>query len=105
MKKLYQFGNFGHLNNFTHIILYSSSNEHGAKSNETIRDLEGDNIYETELALAPFWYQTLALVVLSVLGVVGVLLNGFVIGCFAFCPIVSRFILVSTQKNLLDCSL
>jgi hypothetical protein len=81
-------------------ILYSSRNEHGANSNGTMSVLEEDSIYQTELAMAPFWYQTLALVVLSVLGIIGVLLNGFVIGCFAFCPIVSTPILVSAHKYL-----
>ena len=88
------------LNNSTCTILYSFRNEHGGNSTDTITDLEEDKIYETELALAPFWYQTLALVVLSVVGIVGVLLNGFVMGCFAFCPIVSILILSLEYKYL-----
>ena len=49
----------------------------------------GDEIYQKQLAIAPIWYHYLVMITLSTLGMVGVFLNGYVIGCFAFCSIVS----------------
>ena len=49
----------------------------------------GDDIYQKQLAIAPIWYHYLVMITLSTLGMVGVFLNGYVIGCFLFCSIVS----------------
>ena len=54
-------------------------------------EVEAD-IYEKRLAIAPIWYHYLVMVTLSSLGTIGLFLNGYVIGCFAFCPIVSTLI-------------
>ena len=71
--------------------------------NRTSTEFDEDTIYETELALVPFWFRTLVLIALAILGIVGVLLNGFVIGCFAFCPIVSKIIIFNSKpKYIVD---
>ena len=52
----------------------------------------GDEIYQKQLAIAPIWYHYLVMITLSTLGMVGVFLNGYVIGCFVFCSIVSNLL-------------
>ena len=52
--------------------------------------LLGDlQIYNPLLADVPTWYQTSVISFFSILISVGIFLNGFVVGCFAFLPNVS----------------
>ena len=50
---------------------------------------EYNEIYNREIVPVPFWYHCMILTFLSCLGILGLLLNGFVIWCFIFYPIVS----------------
>ena len=71
----------------------SSEPEDIIRRNGTNDDLDNyDEIYNIKIASVPFWYYSLVSIFLGTLGVGGILLNGFLIWCFMFFPIVSIFI-------------
>ena len=68
-----------------------SISEVDTQLNVSLQAFDPDSIYNsTILVSAPNWYRITVLALLVTLGIVGILLNGFVIGCFAICPIVSN---------------
>ena len=51
-------------------------------------DDEDDAVYRKSIANVPLWYRSTVTVFLALLGVLGILLNGFVIWCFCQCETV-----------------
>ena len=51
-------------------------------------DDEDDAVYRKGIANVPLWYRSTVTVFLAFLGVLGILLNGFVIWCFCQCETV-----------------
>jgi len=49
---------------------------------------DGDAVYRKSIADVPLWYRSTVTVFLALLGVLGILLNGFVIWCFCQCETV-----------------
>ena len=49
---------------------------------------DGDAVYRKSIANVPLWYRSTVTVFLAFLGVLGILLNGFVIWCFCQCETV-----------------
>ena len=54
----------------------------------TFVDDDGDAVYRKGIANVPLWYRSTVTVFLAFLGVLGILLNGFVIWCFCQCETV-----------------
>ena len=58
---------------------------------------EVEDVYNVEIVVVPYWYRTSVTILLGTLAFWGVLLNGFVLWCFALCPSVS----ISTLKHII----
>ena len=77
-----------------YILIFSNDDEDGDHtlfSNDLYFDNEDEAaVYQKKLVDLPKWYYYLVASILFILGVFGILLNGFVIWCFATCPTVSN---------------
>ena len=59
----------------------------------TSLDDEDDAVYKKSIANVPLWYRSTVTVFLAFLGVLGILLNGFVIWCFCQCETVGLLVI------------
>ena len=57
------------------------------------QNISEDGYYFSGTITVLVWHHNLVLTILSVLGILGIFLNGFVICCFIFHPIVSKYLL------------
>ena len=72
-------------------ICRNSNTELNMLENESIVLLSDLQIYNPLLADVPTWFQTSVISFFSILMSIGIFLNGFVVGCFAFSPNVSNW--------------
>ena len=79
------------INLLNYHIYRNSHTELNMLENESIVLLSDLQIYNPLLADVPTWFQTSVISFFSILMSIGIFLNGFVVGCFAFSPNVSNW--------------